>query len=366
MSDTFYKCLNKNACVKEDLNGNKSKCLKGYRGALCQACEYGYSRTGENSCSKCAEQTKSIIFLSLIIAGGLSLIFGLTYTNLMGAYKEESVTSVYFKILTNYMQIIAITISFNLGWPDIVLEMFKVQGMASGATTRVYSIDCYLSQEHHPFYAKLILINLIPIATSITTVLFFLIKSLFSKTEYLKSKIVGSIVVQIFFFQSNIIQMNFSIFNCMKISNGESYMYKEMSIKCWSDKHFFYTFALALPGIGLWCIVIPMVLLISLKNDHLGLGNINEKLKYGFLYKGYKDDKFFWEFLIYFRKLGIISCSVFLNIYSNYIQALCTFVFILFGYIIQLRYKPYNHDQLNQMELRSIIVSAVTISYFKF
>ena len=27
----------------------------------------------------------------------------------------------------------------------------------------------------------------------------------------------------------------------------------------------------------------------------------------------------------------------------------------------QLKYKPYNHDQLNQMEIRSIIVSAVTI-----
>ena len=114
--------------------------------------------------------------MSLIVAGGIALIFGLTYANIMGAYKEESITSVYFKILTNYMQIISITISFNLGWPQIVLEMFKVQGLATGATTRVYSIDCYVSQEYHPFYAKLILINLIPIATSIATVFFFLIK----------------------------------------------------------------------------------------------------------------------------------------------------------------------------------------------
>ena len=138
-------------------------------------------------------------------------------------------------------------------------------------------------------------------------------------------------------------------------------MVKEMSIQCWSEEHYLYTMAVALPGISIWCIIVPLGLIYSLKKSHLHLDKINEKLKYGFLYKGYKGNRFYWEFLIYFRKLGIISCAVFLSIYSTYVQALSTFIFIVFGFMTQLKYKPYNHDQLNQMEIRSIIVSAVTI-----
>jgi hypothetical protein len=155
--------------------------------------------------------------------------------------------------------------------------------------------------------------------------------------------------------------MNFSMFNCLKISNGEFYMTKEMSIKCWSEEHLFYTLAVAVPGIGVWCVLVPIILLISLRKAHQNLDKIWEKLKYGFLYKGYKDHKFFWEFLIFFRKLGIISCAVFLSNYSIYMQALSTFIFIAFGFIIQLKFQPYNLKQLNKMEIRSIVVSAVTI-----
>ena len=57
----------------------------------------------------------------------------------------------------------------------------------------------------------------------------------------------------------------------------------------------------------------------------------------------------------------IISCSVFLSNISVTLQALVAFIIILSAYILQQKYEPYALSQLNQMESKSIIVSAVTI-----
>ena len=57
----------------------------------------------------------------------------------------------------------------------------------------------------------------------------------------------------------------------------------------------------------------------------------------------------------------IISCSVFFANSSVNLQALVVFIVILAAYILQQTFKPFTLHQLNQMESKSIIVSAVTI-----
>ena len=61
------------------------------------------------------------------------------------------------------------------------------------------------------------------------------------------------------------------------------------------------------------------------------------------------------------RKMFIISSSVFLRNVSVPVQALVTFLIILAAYILQIKFEPYAVFQLNQMEIKSILVSAVTI-----
>ena len=42
--------------------------------------------------------------------------------------------------------------------------------------------------------------------------------------------------------------------------------------------------------------------------------------KYSFLYEGYKNDKYYWEFVILSRKILIIICSVFMTSSGPQIQ----------------------------------------------
>ena len=307
------------------------------------------------------DEDKNILVLTFLSFIALIIVIGLTASNINGAYKEQSITSIYFKILTNHTQIIALTISFNLEWPDRVLDMFKVQSQGAGGADRLFSLDCFLSDKMEPFYAKLILLNVVPAAFAVLTMIFWSFRALLKPCENVKSKIIGSIIVQLFFFQPSIMKMNFSMFSCLKISQGEFYMTGDMSIQCWKDDHLFYGLVVALPGIIIWCLLIPIVLALILYKSKPKLGQIQKKLKYGFLYKGFKIDQFYWEFFTLFRKIGMISCSVFLRNVSIHLQALSVFLIILITLIVQIKVRPYTYTQLNSMDAWSMVVSAVTI-----
>ena len=154
---------------------------------------------------------------------------------------------------------------------------------------------------------------------------------------------------------------HFAIFNCIELIPGEFYMTNDMSIQCWKTDHLIYSLTVAIPSILIWCISVPITLVVILYKNRAKLSTIEEKLKYGFLYKGFISEHFYWEFLILLRKMLIISCSVFFTNSSVSVQALVAFTIILFSYILQQKYEPFELHQLNQMESNSIIVSAVTI-----
>lgn len=359
-SDNFFACPNANACL-EETDDNSDHCLAGYKGNLCQSCDYGYSRSGENECTKCMDEDKNIGMLTGILALFIIVLIGLTASSINGAYKEQSVTSIYFKILMNYFQIVALTISFNLEWPALVREMFTVQGKATGASDQLFSVDCYLASSYEPYYAKLIILAFIPLLCGGFSILFWVLWAKVRKSSNVKEKIIGSMIVQLFFFQPTLVKFNFATFNCMELAPGEYYMIKDMSIQCWKSSHLTYALTVVVPSIILWCISVPAILVLFLWRNRMKLSEITEKLKYGFLYKGFKQERFYWEFITMMRKMLIISCSVFLSNVSVPVQALATFVVILISYIIHQKFKPYIFNQLNEMELKSITVSAVTI-----
>ena len=360
-TDVFFPCPNSGACLGEELAGTSKICEAGYTGKLCQACEVGYSRSGDNTCSACMNETNNVLILSGIMALAILVIVVLTSSNVKGAYKEQSITGIYFKILMTYLQIIMLTISFNLNWPRLVLDMFSTQSKAGGTTDQLYSIDCFIGSSFTPYYAKLILLAVLPAICTLFSLVFWTIWGKIKKSTNLKEKIIGSVVVQLFFFQPSLVKYNFAMFDCMEIAPGEYYMTADMSIECWKSEHLEYTLGLVLPSIGLWCIGIPILLIFLINRDQNRLNEIEQKLKFGFLYKGFKPNRFFWEFLTMLRKMLIISSSVFLRNVSVPVQAMVTFLIILAAYILQIKFEPYAVFQLNQMEIKSILVSAVTI-----
>lgn len=70
---------------------------------------------------------------------------------------------------------------------------------------------------------------------------------------------------------------------------------------------------MALPGIIVWGLGIPFFGLTLLTKVRKILDTIEVREKYGFLYRGYTKEFYYWEIVIMYRKIALIFISVFVS-----------------------------------------------------
>ena len=116
-----------------------------------------------------------------------------------------------------------------------------------------------------------------------------------------------------------------------------------------------------LPGLLAWGIGIPAATLFVLVKFRKRLEEQNVKTAMGFLYLGYVSEKYYWEFMILYRKIAIAFISVFLVSVSIEVQALTAFLVFMFAFYFQTTKQPFINKSLNKLEISSIMVAGVTI-----
>lgn len=368
-SDQFFKCPNPLACVGSDhivlsLTGN---CLAGYRGNKCQPCDNGYSRKGENECAICPNsRDNALIIIGICFATILGVAF-LVRSSLRTAYEPTQLHSVYIKIFANYLQLIVITTQLNLDWPSFVYQLFKTQKSAASITDQIFSYDCLLDDGSenayvNVYFKKLMIIGFIPFICSGVTVVFWLMHYLYwGKKQVLQKELVASLIILFFLLHSSLVKANFAMFSCSEITTGELWLTDNLDIRCYGETHSYYALTVALPALLLWGVSVPSLLLLHLYRKRHSLSNLPMKLKFGFLYTGFRSSKYYWEFVIMYRKIVIISSVVFIGNFSVKIQALTIMLVIAVFVWLQHIIQPYNSVNLNQMEMRAILVAAVTV-----
>ena len=95
---------------------------------------------------------------------------------LSSAIKPKSLHSVYLKIFFNYLQLVVLTASFNLEWPELVLSLFRVQERAGTVSDQVLSFDCILYEYsiglEGVYYEKLVIMSFLPIGLILVAMIF--------------------------------------------------------------------------------------------------------------------------------------------------------------------------------------------------
>jgi len=174
-------------------------------------------------------------------------------------------------------------------------------------------------------------------------------------------KVVASCVVILFIVHPSITKMMFSVYSCMEINPGESWVIADLAEQCWTTNHFKTVFFISVPSLSVWVLGLPTIVLGLLIRARLRLHEMSPRVMFSFLYKGYEQKWFYWEFVILYRKIAIVSSSVFLSPMSVRVESLTILAILLIAVYLQLRYQPYNEPTLNKLEIKSILVSAVTI-----
>lgn len=119
-SINFLSCFNPAACfgrisISDSPLGN---CTYEYQGILCASCRENYSRDSQFRCAPCPKPWKNILLISIIFVVTLAAIVFLVKYTISSAKSQKSPFSIYMKVLINHLQLIFLTSSFDLSWPD--------------------------------------------------------------------------------------------------------------------------------------------------------------------------------------------------------------------------------------------------------
>ena len=207
----------------------------------------------------------------------------------------------------------------------------------------------------------MVFMAILPAGIGIAILLFFLFLSLKTKKWiYMRRELFASLVIAFFFIHPTLSKALFSMFSCKAIDNSEQWLTIDMNIPCYDSEHIFYMLAVGLPSILIWVIGLPIFCLFILYKNKRDLDELWLRLQYGFLISGYSKRHYYWEFVITFRKIIVICCSVFLT-NSIPIQALTVQAVLIGFFLLQLKVRPYTLKELNSTELKGILVADITI-----
>ena len=91
------------------------------------------------------------------------------------------------------------------------------------------------------------------------------------------------------------------------------------------------------------------------------LKKLETKEKFGFLYNGYKKEYYFWEIVIMYRKIMVITIAVLLFAQGAIAQALMAIALLIVFLALNLKMRPFTLNQLNDLETFSIITQIITL-----
>jgi nitrate reductase NapE component len=146
VSMTFLPCPNPAACLAGTPMIPAGSCAPGYTGIMCGNCISGYRRSGPFRCSECPTLSQNWVYLLILLAITLLIVFIIVRAHLYFNDKHTSIYEVLLKLIVSHFHILGIIMSIEYSWP---LELKRLQnGYAyfSGISQEIFSFDCFLQQ----------------------------------------------------------------------------------------------------------------------------------------------------------------------------------------------------------------------------
>jgi hypothetical protein len=143
-------CLGKSSALPFYAPGNAVGLCdveNGYYGVLCSACLPGFKRRDTFNCEKCTDSEPyytagAFLFITVALSYIISSLIS-------GAAEANNTHSVFNKILMNHMQMLLITASFDMNWPDEVVTIFDVAAPVRQVTSSITSFDCFMDRRSY-------------------------------------------------------------------------------------------------------------------------------------------------------------------------------------------------------------------------
>ncbi|CAK64107.1 unnamed protein product (macronuclear) [Paramecium tetraurelia] len=351
-------------------------CIIGHIGALCEACDIynvrgqgQFSKSRDYKCSQCTNSGFLIVeFLLAFIWAFSQIVLAVKGTQLQNQkfLLSKSQTKFYdilvrlsqdqsssvIKLISNYFQIIMVVYTFKVEFISNLDSLFQFIGNSTYSTT--YNFDCYISKIE---YLDIIYLNLIWILqVQFLQYVLYLLLSFFIKLSRPRFFSLETVYSSFFYLylsgQINLIKLLAELITPKTISNVE-WISANLSYRFWTTTHQKVIFALILPLLIMFGLIIPLFLFLRLSQNKYNLSNYKIKQKYGYLFNEYSKTHYYWESVkLMYRQLLIL---IIVLLQDFIVIKGIMLIGLLFAYqIIFSLSKPYNVGKLNQFESQAI------------
>lgn len=101
------------------------------------------------------------------------------------------------------------------------------------------------------------------------------------------------------------------------------FLVADLQVNCYKDEHLLYVLALTIPQILAYIIGLPAAgVVLLMRNKKRLLQDKSFRMRYGFLYFGYRKERAWWEAVICVRKVFIVLIGTFGTMLNSvYLQA---------------------------------------------
>ena len=124
----------------------------------------------------------------------------------------------------------------------------------------------------------------------------------------------STILILLFLIHPGVFKANLSVFSCTELEPGEFWLSDDLNEQCWDTFHSKFSLMICATNLIIWGFAFPVTVLFLMMKNRRSLDLQVTKLKYGYIFMGYTRGKFYWEFVIFYRKMFIAFISVFLTL----------------------------------------------------
>lgn len=173
-----------------------------------------------------------------------------------------------------------------------------------------------------------------------------------------KDFFVTGVVILFFLLHPALSRQTWAVASCVGVG-PELRMRNDLEELCYGHKHTMMICVIAVPMLIAYVLGIPLTGLALLLKNRDRLDDARLRKKYGFLYKGYKQQYYFWETVIYARKVVVSFIAVFWTYDPKAQCSMCILVCVC-ALALQLGCQPYDTVLFNRLEAFSLFVAFFT------
>ncbi|KNC55314.1 uncharacterized protein AMSG_10959 [Thecamonas trahens ATCC 50062] len=340
----FAECLIKEACI------GRSQCAPQYAtgSLLCKDCASGAYRQPDGGCLSCPQAAASLLgvmAVGVVLAAVVACVLAVMAVKEFQKREEsESVQSSRvphtLSLAVIFFQILGMLAKAPFNWPQPPVQQILEAANVANVDISVFAVDCSV-----PAFA-------VRYAMSMYTT--WLSCGCFAAIDRQRMSIVDIIRWALFSFGPLVYiplsRSTLDYFDCTQYPDGKWYLDSEPSEECFTGR-WALGLPLALIGLVLYVIAMPMVFAAVLYKWRAELGRAHIVLRYGALYSVFRKHYYFAGVVFMIKRLTIVIFSVFA---SNVHMILFTGLLAVFvtSMLMVSKHAPYLYQPLNDIELK--------------